>query len=1575
MEGAFYNKDFFKGKSSEKGWQKGKGKGKFKVHVEQLKLRTRCWRCGALGHISRECTNPPSDKGKAGGPAGPPSSSSASTRTGFFVAQEGSTDQDFFTSTGQKESAFWLRQFVESRKASTELGAEISAESEYKERQPPSVSFCGITTGSEFGVVDTAAEGGLVGFPALQRLERRLQDFGLCIKWIPKQSIAKGVGGRAEVVGVALIPMGIGGCNGLLEVTVVAGEVPLLLPVKLMKQLKAVIDFNQNKFVLTDEGIELPMQELASGHVVIDICHVHQDGFKVPEQAPFCENDFRLQATIQAMLAQFDRAKPAASQVLERPSLLPSPSRDVAADGAHGPAAGRLSENPSARRGHEGTGTTSQVGFQELEGAAGQAVHHHGVRRKASFGQRVAAVACTFGAIYATVQAGRRQFGSRVREDHHHGQTFGTTQVEGEAFRVSQYLHPSKAPIEGRRKQDGLLCDLQDVSLQVGIPSAGRRDQGGFEEAEAGPLESNEDESRFEEGRREGKGDRVSESGNHAALARRESPGRFREDGGDEGVRKAKSGHEGEGSADAGDDVHGGEPEGGDGEDARGEESKQPRTSQGTKEDGRTVRLRTSVPLSVDCSQTEETPGGRKQGEGEALLGVQDRPMRVLSVGRHQAEDQSFRDELCCSEQPEEEQKSKDSIKEECGGSGIHSNSGQRLKEEWAEAHTEKGRQVLRKMQTSRHPHLIADRRFQVEVEEGRWEEREGLVPLLEQKRTRVQTELKPRTWIEDFFGIDKETQFNHKQRKEVMKNILKVCEVFSPPRIALQAPKVGLSQGSSFDLETGWDLSKAEERKKMWRKLKEEDPWLIILCPPCTAFSALQFLNFPKMKMENAAMLIKTGMEHLSLAMAIAKWQHQRGRYFLFEHPAQAVSWKEEVAKKVEELEGVEIITTDMCMFGLNVNGMGLNKKPTKLMINSKEMRKRLERRCNKKHVHVPTLCGLPKKAQKYPQEFCIEVLRGLRKQIRVDEEEEGSQEAFMQEEEEDEEEEGGDLEEALERQMEEEMKKENRGEKEQRYQVTEEEKRSVLKLHKGLGHPQRAEFVRFMRAARIRGEIIRWAYQEFVCPACQARAKPKATRPAAIPRTYQPGRVLGIDLIFLPEVGGERLFPALSMVDWGSNYQMVERVADKQPSTIWSTLWSTWGRTFGLPEVLVADAGKEFSSQFMQMAVSHGIVTQTTAARAPWQNGRTERHGAHYKELLEKAREEAVITSSQELQLLMQEVEMTKNRFSNRSGFSPVQRQIGQWPRVPSNLLGDDVIDPGLMNGAVVDDMERMHEMRRIAQKAFIEHNAKEALKRVEQGRTRVPQEFTAGDYVYVYRVPRAKKRKHEGSLPSHERTPNKATWVGPGTLIAVDGASLWISMFGELWRVAREQCRRAINIEQQGIEEAMRSCKELIEDFKRSSNRKGYKDLRGEAWPEEDEGEDAEGTFRKRPREEGAAEEEEEANRRRPRREEEEGRGMEEYSPTQVGEDERGVQAGRAEGTSSIKEEPEEEEEVRSSDKEAEGRKAREARAEEVSEAFRRSMVESVQRARTLDGLPPTGGPVRWRQLKERDVPRSG
>lgn len=71
-------------------------------------------------------------------------------------------------------------------------------------------------------------------------------------------------------------------------------------------------------------------------------------------------------------------------------------------------------------------------------------------------------------------------------------------------------------------------------------------------------------------------------------------------------------------------------------------------------------------------------------------------------------------------------------------------------------------------------------------------------------------------------------------------------------------------------------------------------------------------------------------------------------------------------------------------------------------------------------------------------------------------------------------------------------------------------------------------------------------------------------------------------MDLIYIPDIGGQHLLPALFILDWGSNSQMVQLVENKEPRTIWETLWSCWARVFGLPEVVTCDMGKEFASDF---------------------------------------------------------------------------------------------------------------------------------------------------------------------------------------------------------------------------------------------------------------------------------------------------------------------------------------------------------------------------------------------------------
>lgn len=474
---------------------------------------------------------------------------------------------------------------------------------------------------------------------------------------------------------------------------------------------------------------------------------------------------------------------------------------------------------------------------------------------------------------------------------------------------------------------------------------------------------------------------------------------------------------------------------------------------------------------------------------------------------------------------------------------------------------------------------------------------------------------------VENYLEDDKEKHFTNKERKMVnqgFQNVLNgfegkvVSEVFSPPRVAELAAKRGMKQGTSYDLITGWDLSTAENRRKMWSTLRHEKPELIIACPPCKMFSLLQELNFSKMPWDQAVHLIQIGLDDLELAALVATWQHRRGKYFVFEHPDGARSWDEECMQRLAGLPGVRRTRCDMCAYGMAVDESGFNLKPTGILTNSKCISKRLQRRCPRDHVHAPLMGGRAVKAQVYPQAFCEEIIKGIKDQIREDggwstaeryissaeAEEIYAQEGMsLAEEDEAEEEDLVPVDQGLEEAV---------GERGGADDISPHDQAAILKLHKGVGHPALPDFVRFLKAARVRGEVVRWTSKNFKCESCEAKPRAKAVRPATIPKTYQPNKVIGIDLIYLPGVGGRHQVPALSILDWGSNYQMVEIVANKEPTTIWNTLWSCWARVFGLPEVVVCDAGKEFAADFNRTATANGIIVYQVGARAPWQKGR---------------------------------------------------------------------------------------------------------------------------------------------------------------------------------------------------------------------------------------------------------------------------------------------------------------------------------------------------------------------------------
>ena len=183
------------------------------------------------------------------------------------------------------------------------------------------------------------------------------------------------------------------------------------------------------------------------------------------------------------------------------------------------------------------------------------------------------------------------------------------------------------------------------------------------------------------------------------------------------------------------------------------------------------------------------------------------------------------------------------------------------------------------------------------------------------------------------------------------------VTDMFSPPRVneSLRAsPQEGLAPGTSFDLivdsVTGerWDFLKANDRKRAWTRLEEEDPWLVIGSPPCTDVSILNVgLNYPKMDPEEVQRRLARARILLWFTADVYAWQIRRGRYFLHEHPVGALSWEMEETERIAAMPHVSTITSDGCMFGMRAmsrSGEELPaRKPTKWMGNAPKLLEQL--------------------------------------------------------------------------------------------------------------------------------------------------------------------------------------------------------------------------------------------------------------------------------------------------------------------------------------------------------------------------------------------------------------------------------------------------------------------------------------------------------------------------------------------------------------------------------------------------------------------------------------------------------
>ena len=115
----------------------------------------------------------------------------------------------------------------------------------------------------------------------------------------------------------------------------------------------------------------------------------------------------------------------------------------------------------------------------------------------------------------------------------------------------------------------------------------------------------------------------------------------------------------------------------------------------------------------------------------------------------------------------------------------------------------------------------------------------------------------------------------------------------------------------------------------------------------------------------------------------------------------------------------------------------------------------------------------------------------------------------------------------------------------------------RDLKIAHDNAGHPLNTDFARLLRRGNAKPEVAHWVRRNFKCEQCEAHKMPKARRTAAIPRTYRVNHVLGIDLVEMKNLAGEKVY-WLNCSCWGSAFQQVGKVGGDQRKTA-ENVWNT--------------------------------------------------------------------------------------------------------------------------------------------------------------------------------------------------------------------------------------------------------------------------------------------------------------------------------------------------------------------------------------------------------------------------------
>ena len=220
--------------------------------------------------------------------------------------------------------------------------------------------------------------------------------------------------------------------------------------------------------------------------------------------------------------------------------------------------------------------------------------------------------------------------------------------------------------------------------------------------------------------------------------------------------------------------------------------------------------------------------------------------------------------------------------------------------------------------------------------------------------------------------------------------------EVFAGEgRVSRTAERRKLMQSERFSLQDGWDFGKSSHRMLFLRRLRTEEPDVVLLSPMCKLWSQLQELTVAAHKGYQDTLEAARQWDHDNILMFCAVvFEHQRrkGKVAVCEHPRGSRAWS---TPAFESMQGFDA-HIDQCMFGLRLpndqNKILPVKKPTTFRVTSETLASRLTMKCSGDHDHTHLEGNIPGVglrswlAENYPQELASHLVNQILAELQAD-------------------------------------------------------------------------------------------------------------------------------------------------------------------------------------------------------------------------------------------------------------------------------------------------------------------------------------------------------------------------------------------------------------------------------------------------------------------------------------------------------------------------------------------------------------------------------------------------------------